>query len=160
MVPAVEGRGDEGGARAVGGMPATLSMVVLGARDLPTLRRYYRALGWPEQPDGSDSLSTFALGGVALTLYPQAEPTRPAAETVEDRPAVTLVVRVGARDEVDAACAAAIRAGGHATADPQDQPWGGRSGIVADPEGNRWEVLWVPGTSPSGQGAPPGTDSL
>ena len=24
-------------------------------------------------------------------------------------------------------------------------PWGGRSGYVADPEGNRWEIAWAPG---------------
>jgi uncharacterized protein len=174
----VERRGDAGGERAGVAMPADLSMVVLGARDLPALRRYYLALGWPEQAGGSDSLSTFVLGGVALTLYPRSEPDGPEAggqvtagpETgghvtagpeaggIEDRSAVTLVVRVGARDEVDAACSAAVRAGAHASVEPQDHPWGGRSGIVADPEGNRWEVLWVDRPAPPEPGAL-GTDA-
>ena len=30
------------------GVPARLSMVVLGARELPSLRRFYQALAWPE----------------------------------------------------------------------------------------------------------------
>ncbi len=135
-------------------MPSQLAMVVISARDLPALRRYYQALGWPEQPGGSDSLCTFELGGVALTLYPQSEPLEPKGSTTADRPSVTLVVRVGAGDAVDAACGAALRAGAQVIAGPQGQPWGGRAGIVADPEGNRWEVLWVPRPGP---GASPGT---
>ncbi|MGH9081436.1 MAG: VOC family protein [Acidimicrobiales bacterium] len=125
-------------------MPADLSMVVLSVRDMPALRRYYRALGWCEQAGGSDTLSTFELGGVALTLHPQTDPIEARGGAAQDRPAVTFVVRVGASDDVDAACSSAVRAGARALSAPRDQPWGGRSGLVADPEGNRWELLWVP----------------
>ena len=79
------------------GMPAQLSMVVVAAHDLPGLRRYYQALGWPERPGASDGLCTFELGGAALTLYPRSEPLGPQGAAIEDRAAVTLVVRVGAR---------------------------------------------------------------
>jgi predicted lactoylglutathione lyase len=137
-------------AQSAGGMPAHLSMVVLGARDLPALRSYYRALGWPERAGGSDRLSTFDLDSVELTLYPHSEPHRPEEAVLADRSAVTLVVRVDTPSEVDTACSAAQTAGGHLVVDPQDHPWGGRSGIVADPEGNRWEVLWVSRSAPKG----------
>jgi predicted enzyme related to lactoylglutathione lyase len=135
----------------VSGMPADLSMVVLSARDLAGLRRFYRALGWTEQPGASDALSIFDLGGVALALHPDSEPAAKDATDPEAgaTPAVTLVVRVAGAGEVDAACSSAVRAGARIVSEPQDQPWGGRSALVADPEGNRWELLWVPGASSS-----------
>ncbi len=138
-------------------MPADLSMVVLSVGDMPALRRYYRALGWQEQPGASDSLSIFQLEGVALALHPSSEPeevTGPADAASPDRSAVTLVVRLATRDEVGAAFASAVRAGGQAVSEPQDHPWGGRSGLVADPEGNRWELLWV-ARRPAGSAAAP-----
>jgi uncharacterized protein len=125
-------------------IPAHLSMVVLSVRDMPALRDYYRALGWQEQPGASDALSIFELGGAALALHPQSDPVEASDRSEADRTAVTFVVRVGSASEVDAACFSAERAGARPVSGPQDQPWGGRSALVADPEGNRWELLWVP----------------
>jgi uncharacterized protein len=130
-------------------IPADLSMVVLSVRDMPALRRYYRALGWSEQAGASDSLAIFGLGGTALALHPRTEPAEAADLVTPDRSAVTLVVRLGTPDGVDAACSAAVRAGGRPVSAPEDHPWGGRSGLVADPEGNRWELLWVRRASPA-----------
>jgi len=31
--------------------------------------------------------------------------------------------------------------------------WGGRSGYIADPEGNRWEIAWAPGLALDERGA-------
>jgi uncharacterized glyoxalase superfamily protein PhnB len=44
---------------------------------------------------------------------------------------------------VHALCDLALRSGGRVVADPVDREWGGYSGYVADPEGNRWEVAWA-----------------
>jgi predicted lactoylglutathione lyase len=131
-----------------GTMPAQLSMVVLSATDLPVLRGFYRSLGWSEQAGASDTLSMFRLGVVTLALYPAT--TAAGGTLTENRSAVTLVVNVDTPEAVDEAFAAAIRAGAEPVVDPQDQPWGGRSGIIADPEGNRWELLWVPARSEEG----------
>ena len=38
-----------------------------------------------------------------------------------------------------------VAAGARKVGQIVDRPWGGRSGYVADPEGNRWEVAWAPG---------------
>src|SRR5687768_3761181 len=35
-------------------IPARLSIVTLGARDMGVLRSFYRKLGWPELPIGDD----------------------------------------------------------------------------------------------------------
>ena len=53
-----------------GVVPPRLSMVVLGARDLPVLRRFYVGLGWPERPGASDALAMFELGTTVLALHP------------------------------------------------------------------------------------------
>lgn len=41
---------------------------------------------------------------------------------------------------VDATCERARAAGGSVIGGPQDHPWGLRQAVVADPEGQRWEV--------------------
>ena len=130
---------------STGGMPARLAMVVLSARDLPALRRFYRGLGWTEQAGASDALAFFALEGATLALFPGTE-ERSGSEPV-DRSGITLVVRVDTGDAVDAAFDAALRVGALPIGEPQDQSFGGRSAVLADPEGNRWELLWVPGAA-------------
>jgi uncharacterized glyoxalase superfamily protein PhnB len=49
---------------------------------------------------------------------------------------ITLVFVV----DVDAACARVPGAGGIVLDEPADQPWGLRQAVVADPEGQRWEL--------------------
>ena len=51
-------------------IPARLSVVTLGARDMGVLRSFYRALGWPELPSGDETWTGFLLGGVLLALLP------------------------------------------------------------------------------------------
>ena len=57
----------------------------------------------------------------------------------------TLALNVEAREEVDEVVRAMVAAGARKVGQVDDRPWGGRSGYVADPEGNRWEVAWAPG---------------
>ena len=44
-------------------------------------------------------------------------------------------------------------AGAQVLAEPTDRDWGGRSAYFADPEGNAWEVAWVPGSTFDERGA-------
>jgi len=128
-------------------LPARLSIVTLGARDMRTLRQFYRTLGWPELSDGDDTWTGFLLGGVLLALFPERDLT---AEAAPGSPAptgwsgVTLACTVDTRDEVDRAFTAAVTAGATPVAAAPDRPWGGRSAFIADPEGNRWEITWGP----------------
>ncbi|HXW33985.1 MAG TPA: VOC family protein [Acidimicrobiales bacterium] len=138
-----------------GDIPARVSMLVLSTGDMRGLRTFYRALGWSERPGSSDALSTFDLEhGLAIALHPQA--LRPEAdEDLSDlrdhdaaeapsvgRDGITAVIRVDAREFVDPAFEAALSAGARSLIEPQDQPWGGRSALFADPDGNQWELLW------------------
>ncbi|MEU9835387.1 VOC family protein [Streptosporangium sp. NPDC048047] len=128
-------------------MPSRLSIVTLGARDLPRLRAFYRGLGWPELPSSDDAWAAFTLGGAVLALYPLDEL---AAEAAPGTPppggwsGVTLACNVDRAEDVDTAFAAAVAAGAVPVAEPVDRPWGGRSAYIADPEGHRWEIAWAP----------------
>ncbi|MEU7751595.1 VOC family protein [Micromonospora sp. NPDC049171] len=128
-------------------VPSRLSVVTLGARDIGVLRSFYRSLGWPELPSSDDDWSAFLLGGVLFALFGLPELAAEAAPGVP-APAggwsgVTLACNVDSREEVDGAFAAAVAAGATVVAEPTDRPWGGRSGYIADPEGNRWEIAWA-----------------
>ena len=43
-------------------------------------------------------------------------------------------------DDVDATCERATAAGGTVVAERLDQPWGLAQALIADPEGQRWEI--------------------
>jgi len=125
-----------------------LSFVTLGARDLPTLRTFYVAWGWSERPGASDAFVAFEAGGVHLALFPmehladEAAPGEPGPSAGWN--GVTLAINVTSRVEVDAHVRRAIECGATLVAQPVERPWGGYSGYVADPEGNRWEIAWAP----------------
>lgn len=128
-------------------IPARLSIVTLGARNMGVLRSFYRALGWPELASGDDSWTGFLVGGVLLALTPMNDLTAEAApESGEPTgwAGVTLACSVRTREEVHTAFTAAVAAGATPVADANDRPWGGRSAFMADPEGNRWEITWSP----------------
>jgi predicted lactoylglutathione lyase len=125
-----------------------LTFVTLGARDLGALRAFYQRWGWAEREGSSDSFTTFNAGGVLLALYP-IELLGEEAAPGEAAPAVgwngiTFGMNVAHRDNVDAAFDRAVAAGATEVARPINREWGGYSGYVADPEGNRWEIAWAP----------------
>ena len=137
-------------------IPARLSIVTLGARDMGVLRSFYRTLGWPELSGGDDTWTGFLLGGVLLALFPIGDLTFEAAPGTADPTGwsgVTLACAVNTREEVDGAFAAAVAAGATPVAAATDRPWGGRSAFIADPEGNRWEITWGPGATFDRRGA-------
>ena len=53
-----------------------------------------------------------------------------------DTSSITMVFA----DDVDAECLRATEAGGRVVDEAKDQPWGLRQAVIADPEGQRWEV--------------------
>jgi catechol 2,3-dioxygenase-like lactoylglutathione lyase family enzyme len=137
-----------------------LTVVTLGARDMSTLRAFYRALGWRENDGSDDGYTSFTLGGVRLALYPIALLAAEAAagERVVQGAwnGVTLALNVADRTDVDNAFAAALDAGARSVGPPTEREWGGYSGYFADPEGNRWEIAWAPGFIDFDEGAATG----
>jgi uncharacterized protein len=137
-------------------IPARLSIVTLGVRDMGALRSFYRTLGWSEMPNGDDSWTGFLLGGVLLALMPLSDLTAEAAPNSSAPTGwsgVTLACAVDSRDEVDSAFDAAVTAGATPVAAATERSWGGRSAFIADPEGNRWEITWSPRARYDARGA-------
>jgi len=130
-------------------VPPRLTFVTLGVRDMPRMRAFYTGLGWVERPGASHEFAAFLLGGVVLALYGiddlagEAAPGEPL--TKHGWGGHTFALNVDEREEVDVVVAAMTAAGARKVGQVVDRPWGGRSGYVADPEGNRWEIAWAPG---------------
>jgi predicted lactoylglutathione lyase len=128
--------------------PPRLSLVTIGARDVTTLRAFYGRVGFVDlNPDVAD-FASFLAGGVVLALYElpklQAEADPSATEPpAEGFGGITLAYDVDTKAEVDTTYQHWVDAGATPVHEPVDRdPIPVRSGYVADPEGNRWEIAW------------------
>jgi uncharacterized protein len=128
-------------------VPSRLTVVTIGARDLPRLRDFYVALGWEPAIEVED-LAAFRLRGAVLALYPlerlAADAQLDAAPPQPGLRGFNPAVNVEEIDEVDAAIEAARGAGATIAREPHTADWGGRTAYFLDPEDNLWEVAWVP----------------
>jgi hypothetical protein len=138
-------------------VPARVNVVTLGALDLPRLRGFYKdALGWRTLTEAADEFALLDTGGAKLALYPfksLAEDARSQAVPRAGFPGFALAINVGAREDVDAVIDQLRAAGAIVLKEAVDEDWGGRSAYFADPEGNPWEVAWVPGSTFDEHGA-------
>jgi catechol 2,3-dioxygenase-like lactoylglutathione lyase family enzyme len=129
-------------------VPARLSVVTVGARDVGALRAFYERLGWTTNSDPGP-FAAFPLGGAVFSLFDLAHLAEEAGGAPVPDPVpfkgVTLAINVEERDQVPEALAAARDAGATVLAEPVDRDWGGCSAYFADPEGNAWEIAWFPG---------------
>jgi catechol 2,3-dioxygenase-like lactoylglutathione lyase family enzyme len=134
-------------------IPARLTSITLGARDLGSLRDFYKRLGW-ETAVELDNFATFQLRGAVLALFPLDELAKDAntapADCGEGLRGFTLAMNVERWEDVHETIAAAREAGARIAKEPVDADWGGRSGYFTDPEGNFWEVVWLPPDSKVG----------
>lgn len=126
--------------------PLANVMITLGARDLPSLRDFYRGLGWPQIID-DDDFAAFELRGVVLAMFPLAKlardgNTEPATNTEGIR--FSIGVMVDTADEVDRLTDQMRHAGARVTKEPVDAEFfTGRSAYLCDPEGNYFEITWA-----------------
>lgn len=126
--------------------PQRLTLITLGARDLPAARAFYARLGWHEHGESQPGVAFYQLHGMALALFglsdlakDQGRPDAPLGTG-----AVTLAQNFATEAEVDTAFAAAIAAGATALKPPEKVFWGGYSGYWADLDGHVWEVAMNP----------------
>ncbi len=127
-------------------MEQRLSIITLGVTDLPASRSFYQRLGWsPSVTASNDNIVFFQLGGVVLTLYDRSALAEDAKLTLgQGFGGVTLAYNARSKEEVDAALAAAEKAGARILKSAEEAFWGGYSGYFADPDGHPWEVAWNP----------------
>jgi uncharacterized protein len=133
-------------------VPAPLAnLITLGARDLPTLRNFYRKLGWPQIMDDGEFV-VFELRGIVLALFPLTQLARDG--NTEPEPGTggirfTIGVMVDSADEVDRLTEQMRAAGARVTKEPVDAEFfTGRSAYLCDPEGNYFEIAWAGSDNP------------
>ncbi|WP_235782449.1 VOC family protein [Peribacillus psychrosaccharolyticus] len=97
-------------------VPQRVSLITIGAFDLPALRLFYQQLGWAELDFSSDTYAVFNTAGVLLTLFPVSELADDAGveikQSAEIYNNVTLAINVETPELVDAAIAKIQEAGG------------------------------------------------
>lgn len=134
-------------------VPARLSFVTIGARDVGALRAFYGQL-WPETtaaPDGS--FAAYHLGGVVLGLYALDRLAGDSGGAFDGHGGFELAINVDRREQVDEVLAEVGALGAPYVQPAEDAFWGGRVGHFRDPEGNRWEVAWNPAITFDDRGA-------
>lgn len=129
-------------------VPARISLITLGVRDLERATAFYRQLGWRLSSASSDGVSFFHTAGSALGLYSLESLADDAALPLEPIPAfrgITLAINMESESEVDRVLTEAEQAGGSILKPAQRVFWGGYSGYFADLDGYAWEVAHNPG---------------
>jgi uncharacterized protein len=129
-------------------IPAVISLVTLGVRDVAASTRFYEALGFELSPGSVEGeVSFFRTAGARLGLFGQddlAADARAEPRTSDGFRGVSVSINLESPAAVDAALSAAA-AGGAAIAKPaRTAEWGGYSGYFADPDGHLWEVAHNP----------------
>lgn len=126
-------------------MEQRLSLVTLGVSDLARSRAFYEALGWSTGAAPADDVVFFQAGGMVVALWDRARLAEDSG--VEDGGGwggVTLAYNTRSREEVDAVCEEARRAGARIAREPAETFWGGYSALFVDPDGHPWEVAHNP----------------
>jgi predicted lactoylglutathione lyase len=129
-------------------VPARVSLVTLGVKDVALSTAFYVALGWPlSSASVPGDVSFFKTAGGLLALWSEDLLAKDAGfpgAAAADRHSHALAINLESREEVDAALAAAVAAGGRITRPAQATDWGGYNGYFADLDGHLWEVAHNP----------------
>jgi len=129
-------------------VPARISIVTLGVRDLGASAAFYEALGWERTGSSSDQIVWFRTVGSYLGLFPWHELAADANRPGEPEPAfggVTLAINVEREDDVAAFLEIAVAAGGTLLRPARRiEEIDVTAGYFADPDGHPWEVAYNP----------------
>lgn len=123
-----------------------VALITLGTSDMNRAIAFYQALGWEMAPRGKyDQAAFFQLRGQILMLYPLADMLRlQNMANVQSAPGgVAMALHVRSGDEVRELFARFIAAGGTILKEPTESA-DSVTGYAADPDGNVWEISWVP----------------
>lgn len=124
-----------------------VTLITVGVRDMADSIRFYEALGWRRaSPTKYDQTAFFQLQGQILALYPMRDQLREQnmADAAPAPGGITLALHVQDKADVWAVYQRFMDAGGTSLRVPVELPSGAVTSYVADPDGNPWEVSWVP----------------
>jgi predicted lactoylglutathione lyase len=128
-------------------VPARVSIVTLGVRDVARSVAFYRTIGWERCASSMDEIAWFRTADTYLGLWGWHDLAADANLTAPTRGTfggITLAINVESRGAVDDALAEAVAAGGSLLKPGTDLPFG-YGGYFADPDGHPWEVCYNPG---------------
>jgi len=126
-------------------MPTKIDMIGIFVNDLRQMVAFYRdVLGFEIDWDGQGPYAEFKHDGVRFSMYERAmlpdllgqTPAYPAGLNGTFELAIDLPTPADA----DEMFARVVAAGGQPIYAPRDEPWGMRSSMIADPEGNLIEI--------------------
>lgn len=125
-------------------MEQRLSVVTLAVPDVGASVDFYRgAFGWEPAMVVEEEVAFFDLGGLVLSLWSGL--SEELGRDSDPSPGATaLAHNVRSPEEVDHIVADAVAQGASVAAAARQQPWGGYSGILADPDGHLWEIAYNP----------------
>lgn len=133
--------------RAPGNSMQTISLITIGVRDMARAIAFYEGLGWPRAARNKyDQTAFFQLNGQVLALYPiQDQLKEQNMGSAAPAPGgITLAIHVDNKSDVQKLYRTFMDAGGTSLKQPTEMPSGSMTCYVADPDGNPWEISWVP----------------
>ena len=130
-------------------IPAVVSLVTLGVRDVEASTRFYEQLGFRRSSASVEGdVSFFHTAGGLLAVWGDEDLQRDAGAGELVQPGtfrgVALAINVDSETAVDAALAAAERAGARIVKAAEATDWGGYQGYFTDPDEHHWEVAYNP----------------
>lgn len=130
-------------------VPAVVSLVTLGVRDVPASTHFYELLGFRKSSASVDGeVSFFQTAGAILSLWGIDDLSRDAGAQPVVQPGtfrgVALAINVASDAAVDDALGCAERAGGRIVKAAAPTEWGGYQGYFTDPDDHCWEVTHNP----------------
>jgi predicted lactoylglutathione lyase len=130
-------------------VPAVVSLVTLGVRDVDAATAFYERIGFRKSGASVEGdVSFFHTAGALLAVWGADDLAHDAraAQVVEPGTfrGVAFAINVSSDAAVDAALAVAEDAGGRIVKPGEPTGWGGYQGYFADPDGHYWEVAHNP----------------
>ena len=126
-------------------MGTRLDMVGIFVKDLALMVAFYRdVLGFEIDWDGSGPFAEFKNEGVRFSMYERAQLPGLLGKTPDYPQGLNgtfeLAIDLPTPADADREFERVVQAGGRVIYAPRDEPWGMRSSMIADPEGNIIEI--------------------
>ncbi len=124
-------------------MEPRITLVTLAVPDVARSVGFYReAFGW-EPGFVDEDVAFYRLGATGFALW--SGMSEELGREADPAPgAVSLAHNLNSSAEVDEAIARAVAGGARIVMPAREQPWGGYSGHIADPDGHLWEFAFNP----------------
>jgi uncharacterized glyoxalase superfamily protein PhnB len=120
------------------------SHLVIASDDVPRIARFFSEAFSVRSQFANEMFAEFVLpSAFRIAFFKPVGPTAKTFSASSERNACSIGITV---DDVDAVHATVTTLEGcTVSGPPKDHPWGERSFLLTDPDGNRWEVTQAPG---------------